>query len=73
MTKKAKKKSSKASSTPEERRQNLALREVVNELVDHVRWISQNLRGLSPMEIEHAQDRLEWLADEVWRLTIDGD
>ncbi len=47
------------------------LREVVNDLVEHVRWLSSALPQLSGEELDHAQQRLEWLADEVWRLTVE--
>ncbi len=56
---------------PAERRRNLALREALDDLVDHVRWISRHVGSLSPDEIEYAQQRLEWMADEVWRLAVD--
>ena len=60
------------STAPEDdRRHNLALREVVNELVDHVRSISGKLGHLSSDELEYNQERLEWLADEIWRLTVE--
>ena len=59
--------------SPDERRTRLALREVLDELVDHVRWLSQNLHDLSADRLDYAQDRLEWLADEVWRLTVDSE
>lgn len=51
----------------------MGLREVLNELVEHVRWLSGNLHQLSADQLDYAQDRLEWLADEVWRLTVEGD
>ena len=53
---------------PEERRQNLSLREVLDELVNHARVIAREATKMSPQELEYAQDRLEWLADEVWRV-----
>ena len=56
-----------------ERRSNHALREVLDELIDHVREISRARDELSQDKVEYAQERLEWLADEVWRLTIEGD
>jgi hypothetical protein len=56
-----------------ERRRNPTLREVLDELVDHVRQVSRNARTMSTDEIDYAQQRLEWLADEVWRLATDGD
>lgn len=51
-----------------ERRQNHTLREVLEELVNHARDIAQRARTMSPEELEQAQERLEWLADEVWRI-----
>jgi len=56
-----------------ERRANHALREVLDELIDHVRKISRSRDDLPQDQIEYAQERLEWLADEVWRLTMEGD
>lgn len=60
-----------ATPTSSDRRSNLGLREIVNDLVEHVRWISQNLSEMSSEELDYAQERLEWLADEVWRLTVE--
>ena len=56
-----------------ERRNNRALREVLDELVDHVRHIARNVTAFTPEEILRAQERLEWLADEVWRAAVEGD
>ncbi len=57
----------------DERRSNHALREVLDELIDHVRKISRSRDDLPHDQSEYAQERLEWLADEVWRLTLEGD
>lgn len=57
--------------TPE-RRSNRALREVLDDLVDHVRVISRSVATMTPEEIAYAQERLEWLADEVWRTALEG-
>lgn len=65
--------STSAPSSDDERRTRMGLREVLNELVEHVRWLSGNLHQLSADQLDYAQDRLEWLADEVWRLTVEGD
>ena len=51
-----------------ERRHNAALREALDELVQHVRVVARTLDGMTPAEIAYAQQRLEWLADEVWRV-----
>ena len=56
-----------------ERRNNRALREVLDELVDHVRTIAGSVASYTPEEMRHAQERLEWLADEVWRAAVEGD
>ena len=50
-----------------ERRANRELREVLDELVEHVRHVARNIRTMSQEEIDYAEERLEWLADEVWR------
>jgi len=54
-----------------ERRHNLPLREALDDLVDHVRWISRHVGSLTSDEIGYAQQRLEWMADEVWRLAVE--
>jgi hypothetical protein len=56
-----------------ERRKNPTLREVLDELVAHVRDISSRSRKMSQDELDYAQERLEWLADEVWRLAVRGE
>ena len=56
-----------------ERRRNPTLREVLDELVTHVRDIARRARTMSQDELDYAQQRLEWLADEVWRLAVRGE
>ena len=56
-----------------ERRRNPTLREVLDELVTHVRDIARRARSMSQAELDYAQQRLEWLADEVWRLAVKGE
>jgi hypothetical protein len=51
-----------------ERRHNHTLREILEELVLHARDVAQRAPTMSPEELEQAQERLEWLADEVWRV-----
>jgi hypothetical protein len=51
-----------------ERRQNRPLREVLDELLSHAREIARRAKSMSPAELNYAQQRLEWLADEVWRV-----
>ncbi|OGU02588.1 MAG: hypothetical protein A2085_09000 [Gemmatimonadetes bacterium GWC2_71_10] len=54
-------------SNDSERRANRGLREVLDELVDHVRYVARNVRTMSKQDLEYAEERLEWLADEIWR------
>ncbi|GAC1650913.1 MAG: hypothetical protein NVS4B3_10470 [Gemmatimonadaceae bacterium] len=57
-----------------ERRQNRALREQLDELIGLVRRLARQAATMSPSDLNHSQERLEWLADEVWRtITIGGD
>jgi hypothetical protein len=59
---------SKAADHPE-RRRNQTLREVLDELLEHTRTIVRRVKDMTPEELDYAQQRLEWLADEVWRLS----
>ena len=56
-----------------ERRVNRELREVLDELVEHVRYVARNVQTMSKQDLEYAEERLEWLADEVWRAATEGD
>ena len=56
-----------------ERRQLQSLREVLDELIALVRQVSQNATHMTDDELAYAQQRLEWLADEIWRLAVEGD
>ncbi len=51
----------------DERRSNLLLRDLLDELVEHVRNVAQNAAVMPREELEYAQDRLEWLANEIWQ------
>lgn len=61
-----------AAKKPAERRTKRVLREVMDELIELVRTVSRNARTMSDDELDYAQQRLEWLADEVWRLASEG-
>jgi len=50
-----------------ERRVNRPLREVLDELLAHARDIARRAHIMTHDELAYAQQRLEWLADEVWR------
>jgi len=58
--------------TRAERRSNRELREVLDELVEHVRYVARNVRTMTQQDLEYAEERLEWLADEVWRAALEG-
>lgn len=51
----------------DERRHNGSLRETLDDLLDHVRDLAHNAGAMSARELQYAEERLEWLADEVWR------
>ncbi len=51
-----------------ERRSNRPLREVLDEFLGHARDLARRARDMNPAELDYAQQRLEWLADEVWRV-----
>ena len=50
-----------------ERRQNVALRELLDEMIQLSRHLSNRAQSLPPNELAYARERLEWLADEIWR------
>lgn len=58
---------SESSGVPE-RRHNQPLREILDELLSHTREIARRAKAMTPAELDYAQQRLEWLADEVWRV-----
>jgi hypothetical protein len=55
-----------------ERRGNPSLREILDELVAHVRHVAKDVKTMSQQDLEYAQERLEWLAEEVWRAALLG-
>jgi hypothetical protein len=55
-----------------ERRQMRGLRELLDELIGHVRDTSRRADDMGPSELKYAQERLQWLVDEVWRLVLEG-
>lgn len=50
-----------------ERRVNRSLRETLDDLVAHTRELARRSDTMSQAELDYAQQRLQWLADEVWR------
>jgi hypothetical protein len=55
-----------------ERRANHVLREVLDELIGHVRDLSQRRDELTRDEVEYFQERLQWLTDEICHLALRG-
>ncbi|PYP17539.1 MAG: hypothetical protein DMD52_03995 [Gemmatimonadetes bacterium] len=55
-----------------ERRSNQPLRELLDELLVHSREIARRARQMTATELDYSQQRLEWLADEVWRVATGG-
>ena len=53
-----------------QRRERLTLRELLDELLAYTRQLTRDARHMSEKELEHAHQRLEWLADEVWREAV---
>jgi hypothetical protein len=41
---------------------------VLDDLLSHAREIARRAKSMTPAELDYAQQRLEWLADEVWRV-----
>jgi hypothetical protein len=49
-----------------ERRSNIALRELLDELTAVARHLSNHAATMAPTELAYARERLEWLAGEIW-------
>jgi hypothetical protein len=63
-----------AGTTPlqKERRQgNPTLRRLVDGLLEHIRDLSSRVDGLSPEELEHEQQRFNWIAELMWAAIAD--
>lgn len=50
-----------------ERRQNVVLRELLDEMIELSRHLSNNAATLPATELTYARERMEWLGDEIWR------
>ena len=50
-----------------ERRQNVALRELLDEMIELSRHLSNHAATLPASELTYARERMEWLGDEIWR------
>jgi hypothetical protein len=49
-----------------ERRRHITLRELLDEMIEIARHLSQRSPEMSPAELLYARERMEWLADEIW-------
>ena len=56
-----------------ERRHNYTLREMLEEFVAHARDVAARTATMTAEQREQAEQRLEWLADEVWRIASSGE
>jgi len=49
-----------------DRRQNVVLRDLLDELLQLARHLSNNAPSMNEADLTYARERLEWLVDEVW-------
>jgi hypothetical protein len=61
-----------APGSADERRWNLELRTRLDEIMEIARYLSQHAAEMSEDELQAQQDRIEWLADEIWRSAVYG-
>lgn len=61
-----------APGSAEERRWNLELRARLDEIMEIARHLSQYAPEMGEEELQAQQDRIEWLADEIWRSAVYG-
>lgn len=55
-----------------ERRQNLELRERLDEVIMLARRLSREFSTLSQEELDSVRARIEWLAEEIWQSAAYG-
>lgn len=51
---------------PHDRRSNVALRELLDEMLQLTRHLTHQAAQMSPAELAYARERMEWLGDEIW-------
>ena len=56
--------------TPD-RRRNVVLRELLDEVTQLARHLSRRSPSMSSAELSYARERLEWLADEIFAQTTE--
>ncbi len=49
-----------------ERRKNPVLRELLDEMLAHVRLLAVESPNLDSEQLDQTRRRVEWLADEIW-------
>lgn len=52
-----------------ERRQNIVLRELLDEVIQLARHLAKRAPSMTEGELAYARDRLEWLAEEIFAQT----
>ncbi len=55
-----------------DRRRNRELRERLDEMVELARKLCRVGAQMSPEELEEARQRIEWLAEEIWKAAVYG-
>jgi hypothetical protein len=45
----------------------VALRELLDEMIQLSRHLSNHAPALGAAELRYARERMEWLGDEIWR------
>ena len=61
-----------AGSSRVERREKATLRELLDDLIVYTREVTGRAKEMNDAELEYAHQRLEWMADEVWREAIEA-
>jgi hypothetical protein len=56
----------------DERRKNLTLRELLDEMIELARHLVNTRDRLNRAELEYARERMEWLAGEIWEQASRG-
>lgn len=49
-----------------DRRSNVTLRELLDEMIELARHLTRNSATMVPAELDYARERMEWLAGEIW-------
>lgn len=55
-----------------DRRSNLTLRELLDEMIEMARHLSRNAARMPENELAYSRDRMEWLAAEIWEQATKG-